>query len=115
MVETAVVLGRVGLRLMHGAGLQGCLVGNVLERHEAMSVATAERAEFGFVVGVYVDVDAFAVGFHNKCQLVWVSLVLKVVSFFGDIPIFHHFPLKLYLLNQFVEYIHRCFFILICL
>ena len=62
--QTAVVLGRVGLRLMHGAGLQGCLVGNVLERHEAMSVATAERAEFGFVVGVYVDVDAFADGFH---------------------------------------------------
>lgn len=65
VVETAVVLGRVGLCLVHGAGLQGCLVGNVLEGYKAMSVATAERAETGFVVEVYVDVDAFAVALHD--------------------------------------------------
>ena len=68
VVETAVVLGRVGICLMHGAGLQGCLVGDVVEGHQTVSVPTAERAEGGFFCGVDVDVDAFAEGLHVEVR-----------------------------------------------
>jgi hypothetical protein len=32
-----------------------------------VAVAPAERAEGGFVLQVDVDVDTFAVGFHDTC------------------------------------------------
>ena len=51
-----------------------------------MAVAPAERAEGGFFGWVDGHVDALAVGFHDKCRLGWLLLVLEMDSFY---VIFH--------------------------
>lgn len=74
------MLGRVGLCLMHGAGLQGGLVGDVVEGHQTVSVPTAERAEGGFFCGVDVDVDAFAEGLHAVWDLRWDYVLVELTK-----------------------------------
>ena len=67
VVRAAVVLGRVRVHLVHGAGDKFRVVGQVVERRHAVPVAPAERAEGGLVGRVDAHVDALAVGVGAVC------------------------------------------------